>query len=271
MQGVKQRLTTEEELFCTRYELEILSGIINDGRLERWVPGFCSAHTHKEHLSRYDWVKDFVKDKTVLDVACGAGFGTYILAQNGGAAKVVGWDIDENTIRYASLRNKHPNLNFEVGNAEAFTTDKKYDIIISFETIEHLDRPENFLYNINLSLALNGTCFISTPISATEENKHPDNIYHKREWGFKKFRQLVDLYLRTEAIYLQLYNVPPLNTGFFSKVFQKAGLKNDDQLTVIEKLTPHKWDPAELKEDSIGIEWTGYQVLQCIKKTDAGF
>ena len=94
--------------------MEILSGIVNEGRLERWLPGFCSPHTHKEHVARYDWVKAFARDKTVLDIACGTGFGSYMLATEGRAAKVTGWDNDERTIRYASIRNKHVNLVFEI-------------------------------------------------------------------------------------------------------------------------------------------------------------
>jgi 2-polyprenyl-3-methyl-5-hydroxy-6-metoxy-1,4-benzoquinol methylase len=270
MQELKQRLTTEEELFCTKYELEILSGILNQGSLERWLPGFCSPHTHNEHVARYEWVKDFVKDKIVLDVACGTGFGSYMLAQEGDAAKVIGWDIDEKTIRYASLRNKHPNLVFEADNAETFDVNKEYDVIVSFETIEHLEKPGTFLRNIDRALTLNGICFISTPISAMPENNHPDNIYHQREWGFRKFQEFAKGYLKIEEVYLQLYNEQKTNMGYFSKVLQKAGLKHNDQPPAIEKLTPQKWDRKQLKEESIGTEWTGYQILHCSKKTDAG-
>jgi hypothetical protein len=58
MPQVEQNLSLEEELFCTRYELDILSGIVNFNMLERWVPGFCNPQTHKEHVYRYNWVKD---------------------------------------------------------------------------------------------------------------------------------------------------------------------------------------------------------------------
>ena len=270
MQEVKEQLSTEEELFCTRYELEILSGIVNRGMLERWVPGFCNPQTHKEHELRYDWVKEFVRNKAVLDIACGTGFGSYKLADEGGAAKITAWDIDKKTIQYASLKNKHSNIVFEVKNAEEFDGHKQFDVIISFETIEHLSKPESFLNNINRALVINGVCFISTPISDVTENTQPGNIYHQREWGFKRFQELAGNYLRIEEVYLQLYSSPPrIKAGFFLKILQKAGLKNNNALKVIEKLRPHRWNPKELKEESIGIEWTGYQILKCSKKTDA--
>jgi len=270
MKGIEQGLTTEEELFCTRYERDILSGIVNEGRLERWLPGFCSDHTHKEHVLRYEWVKDFVRGKTVLDIACGAGFGSLILARDGQAAQVTGLDIDENTVRYASLRNQRSNLAFETGDAETFDATARYHVIVSFETIEHLRHPEAFLKNINRALTPGGICFISTPISAMPENNQPDNIYHQREWGFKKFRELVKGFLNIHEVYLQLYKARESNAGFFSKVLFKTGLKHSDPLPLIEKLVPHKWNPQELKEDAIGLEWTGYQIVQCTKKNDAG-
>ena len=266
MQGAKQKLSTEEELFCTKYELKIISGVMNQGQLERWVPGCCSPHTHKEHESRYSWVKNFVKDKNVLDVACGAGFGSYIIAEDGAAAKVTGWDIDKDTIHYASIKNRHPNISFEVKNAETFDTNQQYDVIVSFETIEHLSRPDFFLNSTTRALTVGGVCFISTPISNIEENIRPDNMFHQREWGFKKFHELVEKYLRIEEVYLQLYSNPPgMKRGFFSKVLQKAGLSGVHKQQVIEKLTPFKWDPRELKEEVIGTEWTGYQILKCSK------
>lgn len=267
MPAIKQLLTTEEEVFCTRYELETLSGIINHNTLERWVPGFCSPHTHTEHLLRYEWVKEFIKDKTVLDIACGAGFGSHKMAEEGNAAKVTGWDIDEKTITYAVIKNKHPNLLFQIKDAETFDCNSEFEIIVSFETIEHLNRPEDFLKNINRALVADGLFFVSTPISSMPENRKPDNKYHVTEWGFSRFRNMVSQYLTVEEVYLQLYSVPPKpKTGLISRVVRKAGLAKDIYAPVVEKLIPHKWLPQEISEDRIGKEWTGYQLLQCKKK-----
>jgi 2-polyprenyl-3-methyl-5-hydroxy-6-metoxy-1,4-benzoquinol methylase len=268
MPGVNQPLTAEDESFCTQYELEIVSGIVNDNRLERWLPGFCNPQTNKEHVLRYDWVRDFVKNKIVLDIACGAGFGTYKLAAEGAAAKVTGYDIDEKTVRYASLRNRHGNIDFEVKNAESFYTGKQYDVIVSFETIEHLDKPGIFLKDINSALNDNGACFISTPISDVPENTHPDNVYHRREWGFRKFHEFVSGYLRVEKIFLQLYKIPMVSRGLISRLLRKTGFKKNIPSGIIEKLVPHQWDPQQLHEDLIGKVWIGYQVLQCSKKKD---
>lgn len=270
MREVDQRLSTEDELFCTRYELDTLSGIVNQNRLERWLPGFCNPHTHIEHEARYNWVKQFVERKTVLDIACGTGFGTYMLAKQGNASAVTGWDIDEQTIRYASLRHKDPRLHFEVKNAELFDETTLFDVITSFETIEHLNKPEIFLQNIERSLRSGGRCFISTPISGMSENKQPDNPFHITEWGFRRFQELVRHYLTIDEIYLQLYKMPPVNRGIISRFLKRTGLKRPSSIEAVEDLTPIQWQPGQLREDLIGTTWTGFQVLQCSKKADAG-
>src|SRR5258705_8045042 len=261
MQEVKQPLTPEQDLFCTRYELETLSGIVNFNRLERWVPGFCNPHTHQEHEARYEWVKEYVKDSDVLDVACGTGFGSYKLAKEGKAAKVTGYDNDDNTIRYATLKNRHIQLMFHVQDAETFAADKQYDIIVSFETIEHLKKPDRFLNNINRALRTGGTCFISTPISNLAENDHPDNIYHEKEWGFKNFRDFVKDYLIVDEVYVQLSDARSRNSGFVSRFLHKTGLRPIDPLIDHGKPVPRKWNPLELKEELVGTEWKGYQIL----------
>jgi 2-polyprenyl-3-methyl-5-hydroxy-6-metoxy-1,4-benzoquinol methylase len=267
MPQVEQDLSLEEELFCTRYELEILSGIVNLNMLERWVPGFCNPQTHKEHVYRYNWVKDFVKGKKVLDIACGTGYGSFMMAGEGGATGITACDIDEKTVKYASIRNRHPNILFQVNNAETFTFENEFDIITSFETIEHLNKPEIFLKNANRALTPDGTFFVSTPISALAENHAPANKYHMIEWGFRRFRELVSEHLQVKEIYLQLSSVPPKpDMHLLSRILRKAGLARQASSAAVEKLLPHQWVPGEFNEETIGKEWAGYQILQCKKK-----
>lgn len=260
-------LSIEEELYCMRYELEILSGIVNHNMLERWLPGFCKLHTHREHVYRYEWVKDFVKDKKVLDIACGTGFGSYILAENGGAAQVTGCDIDERSVKYASFKNRHARVNFSVQNAETINLQKGFDVIVSFETIEHLHKPEAFLQQVSAMLNDEGVFFVSTPISDVEYNSKPDNIYHVAEWGFNKFQSMVSQYFSIQDIYLQLYNVPPKpDNSRLSRLLRRAGLQKKSTFTATEKMDPFKWMPGDVPESSIGTEWMGYQIVQCKKK-----
>jgi ubiquinone/menaquinone biosynthesis C-methylase UbiE len=267
MSNVDQKLNLEEDLFCTRYELEILSGIVNFNMLERWVPGFCNPHTHKEHVFRYDWVKDFVRGKSVLDIACGTGYGSFKMAEEGGALSVKACDIDEKTVKYASIRNRHPRINFEVGNAETISFQNEFDIITSFETIEHLSRPEDFLRNANKALKPEGTFFVSTPISDQVENRSPDNTYHRVEWGFARFKDLVSEYLEVKERYVQVISIPPKSdTSLTTRALRRMGLANRVSHQIVEKLSPHKWFSEDIPEEHMGRQWGGYQILMCKKK-----
>jgi 2-polyprenyl-3-methyl-5-hydroxy-6-metoxy-1,4-benzoquinol methylase len=267
MLNVDQNLKLDEELFCTRYELEILSGIVNFSMLERWVPGFCNPQTHKEHVYRYDWIKDLVRGKSVLDIACGTGYGSFKMAEEGGAASVKACDIDAKTVKYASIRNRHPRITFEVANAETISFQNEFDIITSFETIEHVSRPEDFLRNANKALKPEGTFVVSTPISAMEEDRSPANTYHRVEWGFRRFRDLVSEHLVVKDIYVQLCSIPPkINTSMRARVFRKMGLATRPVHQTVEKLSPYKWSPEEIPEALMGREWAGYQLLMCKKK-----
>jgi 2-polyprenyl-3-methyl-5-hydroxy-6-metoxy-1,4-benzoquinol methylase len=260
-------LTIEEELFCTRYELETLSGIVNMNMLERWLPGFCSAHTHKEHVSRYDWVKGFVKNKSVLDIACGSGFGSYKIVEEAGALKVIACDIDPATVKYASLRNRHPLIDFQVQNAEAFKLNEKFDVAISFETIEHLENPAAFLSCVNDVLSSDGVFFVSTPISNMQQNNNPANIYHKVEWGFESFHKLISAYFEIENVFLQVYRFPPKpDNRIILRGLRKAGIAKTSNQLLIEKLMPFRWDPKEIDKEIIGSVWSGYQIVKCKKK-----
>ena len=78
---------------------------------------------------------NLTKDKNILDIACGSGFGSYIIATDGKAKQVIGVDLDNDAIRYANHKFHHDNIKRFVGDAVKFKYKEKFDIIISFETI----------------------------------------------------------------------------------------------------------------------------------------
>ena len=80
---------------------------------ERYVPWMEEGDIHYEHLHRYRFAKEFVKGKKALDLACGEGYGSFMLAED--ARKVIGIDIDEVTIRHASSKYVKENLTFMKG------------------------------------------------------------------------------------------------------------------------------------------------------------
>ena len=105
---------------------------------ERFVSDIGSRKNiiYDEHMIRYGLAKRFVQGKTVLDIACGSGYGSDILAK-AGAKKVIGMDVDEDALNGARKKFVYDNLEFKKGNGLNLG-EYGFDVVISFETIEHL-------------------------------------------------------------------------------------------------------------------------------------
>ena len=96
-----------EDIFCLKYEMKALSDITLRRESERWIPGFLYKVTEEEHLDRYNYIINLTADKNILDIACGSGFGSYIIATEGNAKQVIGVDLDNDAIRYANHKFQH--------------------------------------------------------------------------------------------------------------------------------------------------------------------
>jgi 2-polyprenyl-3-methyl-5-hydroxy-6-metoxy-1,4-benzoquinol methylase len=97
------------------------------------------------HVGRYRWAEIVLRKRTpatVLDVACGAGYGSYILARALPDTKVTRVDYDERAVSYARKKYRAPNLQYCQGDMVRWTSAAgplgTYDAITSFDTIEHL-------------------------------------------------------------------------------------------------------------------------------------
>ncbi len=125
------------------------------------------------HLRRYETAARYARDKRVLDIACGVGYGSKIL-HLAGAASVVGVDLSEETLSYARENHQVPGLQFVSANAEEFEWPEPFDLIVSFETLEHLPHPEQFVRQMSKLLAPEGYLILSVPLG---ETRHLD-AYH---------------------------------------------------------------------------------------------
>jgi ubiquinone/menaquinone biosynthesis C-methylase UbiE len=116
-----------------------------DGHVERFVPDVRERLLiDAEHRGRYWWTAPLVADKKVLDAACGTGYGTNILAF-AGAREVVGVDRAAHVIK-AARQQAQPGVTFEVADlVELPVPDDAFDIVVCFEAIEHVDRPDTAL------------------------------------------------------------------------------------------------------------------------------
>src|SRR5687767_4651469 len=161
---------------------------------ERMQPGVKDALIIIEHLHRYLLANRFCKGKTVLDIASGEGYGTEILSRN--AEKVIGIDIDVTAISYSSEKYKGPNRSFRAGSATNIALDDdSVDVVVSFETLEHVVGQDDMLKEIRRVLRPGGILVMSTPdkkyYSEIPEYK---NEYHLKELYSHEFRDLVSRY-----------------------------------------------------------------------------
>src|SRR5258706_12690362 len=128
---------------------------------ERLVPSVCNETT-MEHLHRYAIAKSFAENKQVLDIACGEGYGSNLLAD--AAAKVWGVDINAETIRQATNKYKKNNLVFSEGSIENIPCENSsIDLVVCFETIEHIVNHDKLMAEIKRVLKPLGILIASTP------------------------------------------------------------------------------------------------------------
>lgn len=136
--------------------------------------------SYYEHMHRYLFAQKLVKDMNVLDISCGEGYGSDLLTQE--AKSVIGCDIDEEIIVSASAKySKNSKLNFRVGDCTKMPFENKsFDVIVSFETIEHFEEHEKFLKEVKRVLLDDGILIISSPdktVYSDKRNYHnPDHV-----------------------------------------------------------------------------------------------
>jgi len=103
-----------------------------------------------------------LKNLDILDLGCGGGLVSESLSRLG--AKVTGIDFVKNNIEVAKYHaiKKKLKINYRHANIEKLTIKKKYDLIVLYEILEHLDDWEFFLLKITENLKKNGVLVIST-------------------------------------------------------------------------------------------------------------
>ena len=253
--------SVRDELFCVKYELDLLSGQLTGRGLERWIEGFCLPQTHNEHVQRYNYASRFTSGRKVLDIACGTGRGSRILAESGAASHVSGYDISENAVRYASLRNRHPNVSFHVRNGLELDHKSEFDVIVCFETIEHLADPESLITRLAAAIRRDGILLISTPVSALEIDRNPSNPFHIQEWSISAFKQLLERAFAITKTHLQ--SRPFFNPTLLERVLAKVRWRPLERTD--ERNTIPLWEEFDAGNPlpMLRSNHTGYQILEC--------
>ena len=168
---------------------------------ERFTPE-CEREIWYEHWHRYVFARSFVSGKRVLDAACGEGYGTALLADV--ASTVVGIDISDAAIAHARSRyGTRANLSFKRGDCTALDApDASFDVIVSFETLEHVAAQEALIAGFARALAPGGILIVSSPDKKTySDDRGFSNEFHVRELYRDELMNL----LRPQFPFVRLY------------------------------------------------------------------
>jgi ubiquinone/menaquinone biosynthesis C-methylase UbiE len=173
---------------------------------ERLVPGTLAWELYEvEHKQRYEWAAKYCTGKRVLDVACGAGYGSEILRQSAGVS-VVGVDIAFDAI--APNGNRRQALLTNADACKLPFPDRSFDAVVSFETIEHVAEPERLLREVARVLKREGLCLCSSPnrdFQPSSGNKE-DNPFHVSEMTYAEFDQLFSRHFSVSERFFQTHS-----------------------------------------------------------------
>jgi 2-polyprenyl-3-methyl-5-hydroxy-6-metoxy-1,4-benzoquinol methylase len=170
---------------------------------ERTLPDVpAENYWFQRHLAVYQWIAERVGGLRVLDMACGEGYGSDVLAA--AADAVVGVDANPEAHEHARLRYRRSNLTFERGMVENFGQPETFDAVVFLQTIEHVQDPEAVLGHFKRLLRPGGVAYVSTPNVLTlagPGRSKSDNPWHVREYRAQEFDQLCrSVFGRTELL-----------------------------------------------------------------------
>jgi SAM-dependent methyltransferase len=143
----------------------------------------------RRHLAVYEWIAARVAGRRVIDMACGEGYGSDVLARS--AVSVVGVDANPEAHEHARLRYSRENLRFVRDLVETFA--EPADVVVFLQTIEHLQDPAAVLAHFRSLVGETGVVFVSTPNVLTLAPKgaeRSDNPWHVHEYRSAEFERL---------------------------------------------------------------------------------
>lgn len=181
---------------------------------ERIIPGTPQWDaSYPDHIQRYRFALDYVAaGATVLDAGCGAGYGAAEVADRRNAS-VVAVDISADALALARQHFDRAAITWcrdDCETLEAAAASAPFDVIINFENIEHLARPERFVARAAALLRREGVLLTSTPnrlllnhLRGVPADAPSSNPYHVSEFSEAEFRRLLGRYFETVEIRYQ--------------------------------------------------------------------
>lgn len=160
--------------------------------LERVVPNevetgdVTGEETLALHLQRYEFAAGLARPGRLLDISCGVGYGTRLLVKtNPQITEAVGVDISAAAIDYARAHYQSDRIEYVEADATQFTSEMKFDTIVSLETVEHLPEPVEFIQRL-VGLLNPGGVLISSVPTTPSVDANPHHLHDFTERSFRK-------------------------------------------------------------------------------------
>lgn len=200
-----------------------------------------ASKNYPRHYGRYSFALQFVHGKKVCDSACGVGYGSHLMAEK--AKKVIGLDVSEKAIEWAKRCFKGGNIKFLVSNVvEKWLIEAKFDVIVSFETMEHLISPERFLDNVNEHLLPGGTLILSVPNGHIDLKNHSNNNNHLQYFSDTDLKKLMESRFSSVEYLTQIYrkNLKHYAKKWLRKTPVQSGFRLVENFNFVPGLLPDK-------------------------------
>lgn len=198
---IKAKLELITELVQSKEDLKDTFWLLKN-RVERMdaSKSFFNVDRRLFHLTRYEFAAEYASGKNVVDIACGTGYGTEILAQKGSAANVVGVDISKEAVDYARRHHLFSSVEYIVASGDATGLPLgSFDLVVSFETLEHVSDDQAILAEFDRLLKPGGRLICSVPNDWPLE----DTPCHVRKYDYSAFLALLEEHFDVVTIYNQ--------------------------------------------------------------------
>ncbi len=167
-----------------------------------------SGRRSDAHMVRYHLAVGYVRDgDTVLDAACGLGYGSHLLACQSAAKRVMGADLDREAVQYANenFTESDDRLSFRVADVHnlEFLQDDSVDLFVCFETLEHVREPQQLIAEAKRVLRPGGRLIVGVPNEWVNEEGVDPNPHHLHVYDWQRLEKEIKSHFLLKAAFAQ--------------------------------------------------------------------